>query len=202
MRGMRKFLSGFTISAFALVVLAACGDEGNKPRADAAQKLDAATDAPVTTPSCSDYCTKVMANCTATNQQYASMANCTDSCSHFMVGTSGMTAMNTVGCRIYHAELALTDPTTHCAHAGPGGGGQCGNVCGGYCKIAVAACPAQVVEATCSDDCSKYASAGKPYNISIQTGNTAECRLYHATAAATDPGGHCSHVGNNSTRCL
>lgn len=121
-----------------------------------------------------------------------------------MVGTLGMTTMNTVGCRSYHADAAQADPATHCQHAGPGGGGQCGNVCGGYCRIAEAVCPNQVSDQTCLTECMKYPSAGSAgmkYSSAIQSDNTAECRLYHATAAATDPGGHCGHVGDPSTLC-
>jgi hypothetical protein len=193
MPAMRSISISFALLFFAF---ASCGDNANTT-----PKVDASVDAPGGTPSCADYCTKVMANCTDTNKQYDNMADCTNSCQHFMLGTLGMMMMNTVGCRTYHAEAAKANPGTHCEHAGPSGAGQCGNVCGAYCKIAEAACPSQV-GTTCSADCSSYAKVtDKPYSIAIQSGNTAECRLYHATRAVTDPDPHCMHVGNASSTC-
>jgi len=191
------------ISLALLFAFIACGDGATKqPGVDLPLEVDAAIDAPPATPSCTAYCTKLMANCTGTNAQYSMLTDCMNSCSRFAVGTAGMTTTNTVGCRLYHAELAQTAPATHCVHAGPGGGDQCGSVCEGYCKIAVAVCSPQVGDQTkCMSDCATYASAGMPYNSKIQSGNTAECRLYHATAAATAPNPHCMHVGNASTTC-
>jgi hypothetical protein len=193
--------------AITFLFLAACGGGSkDKPAIDASgdgPTADAGIDAPpAALPTCADYCTKVMAACTAGLQQYANATDCMNSCQHFMLGATGMTSANTVGCRVYHAEAAVADPTTHCAHAGPGGGGTCGSVCNGFCSIAVPVCPTQQPNlGTCMTNCAGYTALGTPYNQSIQSGNTQECRLYHATAASTSPGVHCPHVATVSSTC-
>jgi hypothetical protein len=77
-------------------------------------------------PKCADYCTAYLANCTGDNNAYKNEADCLDQCSHFYPGEKGATEGDSVGCREYHAgNPALSDPDTHCPHAGPGGGGVC-----------------------------------------------------------------------------
>src|SRR5262245_30207367 len=77
---------------------------------------------PAAAPDCATYCTAIQANCTTTNAQYPDPAHCMAACAAFDVGTTGQTSGNTLGCRIYHAGMpAMTDPATHCKHAGPGG---------------------------------------------------------------------------------
>jgi len=76
-------------------------------------------------PTCADYCTEYLANCTADLNLYKDEADCLDQCSHWYPGTAADTAGDTVGCRLYHAEVALTDDETHCPHAGPGGADVC-----------------------------------------------------------------------------
>lgn len=193
---------------FAIVMLAACGDDKGKADIDAPVAADAAIDAPVMidappgTPSCAAYCTAIMANCTAGVQQYANATDCMNSCMNFPVGTGADTTTNTLGCRQYHAGLAQAAPNTHCVHAGPAGDGACGALCEGFCSIALARCPTQAPNANqCANACAGYATTGTPYNQSIQSGNTRECRLYHVTAASTSPNVHCPHIGQVSVTC-
>jgi len=151
---------------------------------------------------CNTYCTKIMSACTGANAQYSSMANCVDSCANFPVGAAADQSGNTLGCRINHADLAVSAPATHCVHAGPGGGGVCGMVCDGFCSIVVAECPALWTTQTCTNQqngCPSFSST-PPYKAP-SAGDTLECRLYHATMAATDPTNHCSHTTANSTVC-
>ena len=194
-------------SLLLLIALAgACGDDGGNKTIDApgtTGDTNPMIDAPPGgNPDCASYCTAIMTNCTAGNSQYSSAADCMNSCSKFMLGTLNQMTTNTVGCRLYHAQAAATGATLHCPHAGPGGDATCGTICEGYCTIAVAVCPTQAGNMqTCMTDCAGYGNAAGKYNSAIQSGDTKECRLYHATAASTAPGAHCPHVGDNSTTC-
>lgn len=180
-----------------LLVVAACGSDSStidaKPTggSDAKVFMDAAPQ-PAT---CSTYCSTITSACTgATNSQYGSMVTCIASCAHFPVGTAGEQSGDTLQCRAYHANAALVDPATHCVHAGPSGGSVCGTPCQGFCDMAVAECPTQYPAAAgCATTCGGM-TAGSAFDSSIQSGNTVSCRVYHATAASTDPTTHCPHI--------
>jgi hypothetical protein len=196
---------------FSLVLLiaitGACGDDrdkGGDGNADAPAGGDAAIDAAPLTLSCSSYCTAILATCTGALQQYGDMAACLGSCAHFTEGALGETSGNTLGCRIYHTEAAQGDAEAHCEHAGPGGGSMCGATsCEGFCSIAPVVCPMEWKANTCANNCAAIASV-PPYSVA-STGNTIECRLYHATIAATDAASattHCPHTDRmNSATC-
>lgn len=189
----------------------ACGSDSDK-RVDAAVAGDdALTDAlgdatpdssTNLTLDCASYCGGIMAACIGANAQYASMQNCLDSCADFPAGSLGQTSMNTLGCRVYHTEAARTNADSHCVHAGPGGGSMCGaDLCEGFCSIVVAECPTEWPNAGgCATECANFGSSGQPFSTAA-TGDTVECRLYHATMAATSPSGHCTHTDVNSAVC-
>jgi hypothetical protein len=165
------------------------GDDG--PAADAAPlALD-----------CASYCTAILATCTDTLAQYGTLDECMGSCNTFTVGTLGEMTGNTLGCRVYHTEAAQAAPDVHCGHAGPSGDSECGaSICEGFCSIAATICPTEWPAAQCSTRCGNLTST-PPYNIA-SSGDTVECRLYHATAAAADPGTHCPHTDRqNSATC-
>jgi hypothetical protein len=146
---------------------------------------------------CETYCDRTMANCTGSNAQYSGSDTCMASCTHFPEGTLADTSGNTLGCRIYHAGNAATDPTTHCIHAGPSGGGACGNPCDGFCSLVVAECPTQYPSASdCATVCATYATT-PPYSAAVTGGDDLSCRIYHATAASVDPTTHCPHTGSD-----
>ena len=68
---------------------------------------------------CDSYCTKVVANCTGTNAQFANNGACLGTCSAWAAGTAGATTGNSLACRMYHLSVAATDTTqagTHCPH--------------------------------------------------------------------------------------
>lgn len=182
-----------SVFALALITVAACGDDGDT-------KMDAQTQQLT----CDSYCTSVMTNCTGTNQQFASMANCMTSCSHYPVGAAADTSGNTLGCRTYHAGMpAMMAPDTHCRHAGPGGNGACGADCLGFCTLVLGSCTGANVQfggdmATCMTACNGYATT-PAYSSSVTTGNSFACRLYHATVASGDPAGHCGHTSSTGT---
>jgi hypothetical protein len=144
-----------------------------------------------------------MANCTGMNQQYGTMANCLHSCSVFPVGAASDISGNTLGCRIYHANAAMktNNPTLHCPHAGPGGGGACGADCVGYCQLAMHFCtPAMGAmmiytdNNDCMNTCAMFATT-KTLNVNdtvLQGQKQVACLLYHAQEASSDPPDHCN----------
>ncbi|HEY5949409.1 MAG TPA: hypothetical protein VIV40_28135 [Kofleriaceae bacterium] len=196
---MRKLL------LISFILLGCGGDDGNPTQMDAAtQGSDASADSSGgggTGLNCQDYCTAILARCTGAVAQYSSMANCVDSCSTFEVGTAGAMMGNTLACRVTHVDLAAASPTAHCGHAGPSGGTVCGaTLCEGFCSIVTAKCPTQFpTSGGCATICSGFSSV-PPYSTA-SSGDSAECRLYHATMAATAPGSHCSHTVDQSTVC-
>ena len=144
------------------------------------------------------YCTTIMTACSGSNQQYDAMENCMGACATYTIGTAADTGGNTLGCRLYHAHNALTDPVTHCIHAGPSGGGVCGNPCDGFCSIVDSVCPAQYPTGACTTLCPTYAAT--PTYTDPATGNTLSCRIYHATNAAAGSAAaaiHCAHAGSD-----
>jgi len=167
---------------------------------------------------CNGYCDEVMNACNGTNAQFTSTAQCLTFCASYpgysgmMVGTE--TTGNSLGCRSYHAGVALTYASTgttdlvayHCPHAGIlGGSGVCGSACDAYCNTIQAACSATgnvqfSSTAACLTACAAYDSTGM---AGAATGNTLQCRQYHAGVALQGDAAtqtlHCPHAGANPT---
>ena len=150
---------------------------------------------------CDAYCASIMGRCTQAHSQFATLANCKDSCANYSEGLAGDTAVDTLACRVDYVDLVASDADTNCYNAGPTGGDVCGERCGGFCVLALAKCPAQYPSAPdCPTTCGGFNPVPQ-YNSTIQSGNTFACRMYHATAAASDPAGHCSHIAVASSVC-
>ncbi|MEC9440390.1 MAG: DUF4331 family protein [Myxococcota bacterium] len=156
-------------------------------------------------PTCENYCTTVMANCTGDQEQYGSEAECLDYCNNvgeWGAGTKGATDGDTIACRIYHGnEPAKTDPALHCPHAGPSGGNVCGSWCDVYCSLSELNCSGAnqhyADTATCKTACEGFDASGSPGDAFF---DTVQCRIYHLGApAAVDPGTHCPHGGEVAT---
>lgn len=212
-----------------LIAITLVGCNGDNPSAIDAAPIDAVPDAPPVL-DCPTYCAEIQVNCTDTNAQYADRAACDAACKSFTVGTSTVTDMsgNTLGCRIYHAgPPSQTAPTTHCAHAGPGGDlitatspGFCsgGDICTSFCALEIAACgsldaplPGNPRDSTnnplfqyqnmanCVEACSKFDKT-HPYSTTA-SGNSLACRLNEAVRASISvmPDGamHCSATAAN-----
>lgn len=151
---------------------------------------------------CDGYCTRITANCTAANAQYLNKETCLSTCAFFAMGSESDMAGDTLGCRLYHAGAAQTDPQAHCTHAGPGGNGQCGANCDGFCTIATGACAADWPEvATCLTTCATFGDA-EPFDAGDVSGDTLACRLYHLTVATMFPDDHCPHTLPASETCI
>lgn len=185
-----------------LLALTACGDNKTLPPDSSRPRTDSGSGSnggPLTL-DCTSYCNAINTRCTGTNQQYANVQNCMDSCADFTAGTLGDSSGNTLGCRLYHTELSADAPDQHCVHAGPSGGMTCGTTCEGFCAIAPVECPTEWTVNQCASRCANITST-PPYSTA-STGNTIECRLYHLTMAATDPTNHCPHtVAMNNPVC-
>lgn len=154
---------------------------------------------------CSMYCQDIMANCTGPVAQYPSLDSCLNICATFRPGDPDDVSGNSFACRVYHTGAAATDAATHCVHAGPSGGGACGDNCQGFCSIATAICPAEHPDPdACLTECMGFPDT-EPFDTGDAGGNTLACRLYHLTVAATDDASaatHCPHTVTASPPCM
>ncbi|MCA9622154.1 MAG: hypothetical protein KC731_24190 [Myxococcales bacterium] len=230
---MRTWMGLAGVAALALVTVAACGgdDEGSGGSGGSGTGTNTGTGTGTNTGTgtgtntgtntgtgtgggdppldCATYCDLVDTNCTGDNQQYTNKQICMDVCEAFDPGTkgTGMTASgeNTLGCRIYHAnDPAAADPATHCTHAGPGGDGQCGTNCEGFCTIQETVCGFGGVDnnqfvdmAACMAACAMMDTSVK-YNTSqvTSTNEAFACHMYHLQVAADS-----TMAGAASTHC-
>ena len=157
----------------------------------------APVDAGPVAPTCEQYCTAIMANCTGAMSQYKDEATCLSTCkdiAKFPVGTADDKGGNTVGCRTYHAGAAKGDAKLHCPHAGPTGGNVCGNWCENYCHLSKTNCSGDLSlykdDLACMDACKTADATGLP---GASTGTTLQCSIYHLTAAGSNAKLHCPH---------
>jgi hypothetical protein len=212
----RLVWSGAVLAAVVIGATAwACGgdDATTPPPRDAGNDTtvvpppDTGADSPVPdTLSCANYCAKVKNNCTGALAQYADEPECVRMCPRLPLGVQGDQGNNSVACRQYHA--GNTPAATHCPHAGPYGGGVCGQRCEAFCAVALATCitgdagPPDAgplsSNAACMAECALW-NATDPSTPSGPTqGNTLACREYHLRAAngsgATSPQVHCPHA--------
>jgi hypothetical protein len=154
---------------------------------------------------CERYCNTVAANCPAPNEQYASPGACRAVCEKLEPGNEGGLRENTVECRLARAELAgvTGEPVTYCASAGPGGAGVCGSNCEGYCTIMAKTCTLLIGSfEACLPECASVPDLSDPpdnitYDISVQAGDSVQCRLFHVSAATVDAIQHCGHASGS-----
>ncbi|MBZ0232297.1 MAG: hypothetical protein K8M05_08080 [Deltaproteobacteria bacterium] len=154
---------------------------------------------------CDDYCTLVMRNCQGAVAQYSDQSTCMATCRAMEVGTPGARDGNTIACRTFWAAIAEGE-MAECTSAGPGGDGTCGTNCESFCNATLAICadqnnPPYASSAECTTACGSF-SAAEPFDASDIAGDTLACRIYHMTAASTDPDTHCQHTGVASVTCI
>ena len=151
---------------------------------------------------CDTYCDNVIANCTGNNVVYSDAANCQSTCAAMPKGDPSDQGVNSVWCRAYHAgDPAAGNPGLHCPHTSVSSDDDvCGTACEAYCDQAMANCTGANELYPTRGDC-ETACAG--FNVGAwddTTGDTVECRAYHASfPAAGDPGFHCPHAGEVPT---
>lgn len=200
------------------LLVVGCGDNKEAPaRPDARQRIDAAVpgdgdlgdggtdpdampDAGPQAFDCATYCSVIQSACTGDNEQYESAADCARACATFPMGTEGMTATNTLGCRLTHANTAAMTPAsaaTECPAAGPAGDTTCGTTCQAFCGMIDDVCPGQWNATLCPAQCLAKPDLAGDYNTTdAMSGDTEECRLYWATV------GTCANtVRNNNPVC-
>jgi hypothetical protein len=157
---------------------------------------------------CDVYCATAAEVCTGDNLLYPDAVACQRACSGMKQGTAGEATGNTLQCRIFHLELGRVDPHHHCPHASESGADKCiypnEARCRSYCGSAMENClnanglfPSADA---CLDACFTILDAGVAGD---EVGNTVECRVTHAEAAAADPSTHCPAAAvEGSTLCI
>jgi hypothetical protein len=172
---------------------------------------------PQRSPTCSYYCSTIIKNCTGPYAEFVGSGDaqslCTTMCqvydSNNQISASND---NTLGCRIYYAEQAASDPNTNCRIAGPLGGGVCGtSPCALFCSLDVQYCNSMTIDTPAYanvDDCAT-ACASYPYMLVgpdlLDSTNTLNCRFWHLENAygSTQAGMfHCPHTVQASALCV
>jgi len=164
---------------------------------------------------CAAYCANIQVNCAGENAEYISTFVCMQMCAQFEPGVPGDETQNSLACRIWHTTAAKTDPTVHCRHAGPLGGGVCGtDPCNEFCTLDVALCstenpPPYPSESQCNTSCDAftYDQTTSDGDLAEESGNTLNCRLYHLESAYDTQANpeatttHCPHTAVASATC-
>jgi len=160
------------------------------------------------------YCSTLEYNCgngTSANAQFAMGQQCLATAAGYLDDATddarNDNTGNNLGCREYHSQAARSS-TVHCEHAGPSGGGYCGNRRDAWGAILNAApchdptvqmfvglvgnATTDVVVPTGVSTATPYV----PYSTSFDTlKNTQICRIYHLGVASTAGAAlfHCAH---------
>jgi len=160
---------------------------------------------------CGHYCDVIMKNCTGANQEYLTRDICVSMCQVFDLGTISDSADDTLGCRIWHADVAAESPAIHCRHAGPLGGQHCGDTCQAFCDLDTTYCSGAESAydgglSACRGTCPGYAYDIGPDagDLTTESGDTLNCRLWHLETAYGSSAAapiHCPHTGLDSATC-
>ena len=160
---------------------------------------------------CEALCEVMAEACPAdgSHGQFGSDAVCEPTCADFAGWVAGWAddySANSIGCRINHAESALLQPATHCAHAGPTGGGQCGSFCENYCWLAQRNCAGEASlypgTPACVAACAGFATDGA---VGDDSSDTVQCRVTHLILAGLEPATapeHCPDGADDSPVCV
>jgi hypothetical protein len=148
---------------------------------------------PVEEPNCPDYCALMEDSCPGSFDEGICQLTCNGL--GFAPGTLADDAVNTLGCRMYHAATNFYG-FGGCEAAYISGGDVCGPYCDTYCDLALSLCtgPSQLFNSldTCDLACGFYAKNGGTYDYK---GDTIQCRFNHFAGAINNPGLHCPHAG-------
>ncbi len=159
---------------------------------------------------CDSYCDVIAKNCTGANSEYVNRLACKEMCKHFETGRDGEQSGDSLACRVYHTNAAKLDPDVHCRHAGPTGGGHCGDdPCKAFCLLDFAICGSRnplpyASEQACRQICPQYTYAASGMGVgdlTMQDGPTLNCRIYHLESAVNDPDTHCNHTTFSNVHC-
>ncbi|MEZ4469038.1 MAG: hypothetical protein R3F43_32550 [bacterium] len=141
---------------------------------------------------CEVYCDFMETNCAGS---FPNHEVCMGSCALFPADAApGSTDGNSLQCRTYHASFpAAADGALHCPHAAIEGGAVCGSYCDVYCDLMARNCAGTYAdEIACQASCAGFPDG----NTGDQSGNSVQCRIYHAgLPASADAQTHCPHAG-------
>jgi hypothetical protein len=155
---------------------------------------------------------------------FPSLNSCMNACAKYPVGMTSDTSGDTLGCRLYHANLAAgseANAMTHCPHASMSGGGMCGDRCANFCALATSICTTKdgvtaPVFSSVGDCMTRCGTAPFAFNSSypemVVDSPTLNCAFYHLSEAFADPydadagtaatnsaaGGHCDDFNPNN----
>jgi hypothetical protein len=188
----------------------------------AAGTTGAAGAPPTSLAACTNYCTKIMANCTGVNQQYSDMANCMKVCTFMPGGVPADDGVNTAYCRANAATAAAMDTAavkSKCFAAGPLSYGACGSDCDLFCATALSYCGAAAGYKS-MDDCNTicsglnrvvdftmpgHYSATYTPGATPETKDTLECRAFYlfidALQSTASQATNCPNAANMSAMC-
>jgi len=180
---------------------------------------------------CDNYCGLMAKNCSGQNLEYLSDDVCHRLCGYLDKGEfyppqSEPDHVDTLGCRLFYAAGAATEPAAQCRRAGPLGSTSCGGPCRPFCNLEWRYCtddngfaiyPGQI--AGCEGICNGNVDAGgdsggyayvldggdlvDPRGTMIETGDTLNCRMWHVEYGIVTnlPAVHCPHTAQVSTTC-
>ena len=198
---MSRHTSLLVASILALVALAGCSfaEDLDEVKAKAEAQRDLSSNA---SPLCIQYCDLALEGCKGGDTLFEDEVTCFAACEEFPDnGVDTERYGDTVQCRVSHLITALElEPSVHCAHGSPGGGGTCTGVsrCGSYCGFMLETCGEfQFFDSSnfrddCTSTCLTYSMLG---NDNDETGNSFQCRYRAALAATDDPQTHCPNAG-------
>jgi hypothetical protein len=92
-------------------------------------------------------------------------------------------------------DSTTTTTTTTTTGGGGEGGGTTGATCASYCALVTANCTAGNLQYADNTQCLAACAAFEQGEPGATSGNSLECRQYHADFAENDPVTHCVHGG-------
>lgn len=148
-------------------------------------------------PLCEEFCDVVMESCSGSSKMYHDRRTCLSVCELLPAGEEGDENVNSVQCRLRQARVTV-EPPIDCPGAGIGGDGICGDNCEALCKVMIEVCTEFTAYQTFSDcmaDCDGILDTGGfDFEKDETSGNTVQCRLWHAAAATQLKERHCPHA--------
>ena len=157
---------------------------------------------------CDNYCELASQSCVADNAIFESNEECMTACAEFDTeGKINDSQGNTVQCRLnYLGAPAFGDPETNCPEGSPEDTEACAgdNLCQEYCATMDVNCIGEFSQfadmAECMANCPGFPTDGEE---GAKTGDSVQCRLYHAGAALDEPSVHCPSAGaSGGTLCV
>lgn len=201
---INDFQQGDTVQCRLIQLTAAFQDEARCSRATFVAD-EVCVEAEAAELSCEAYCRNVMGACTDENAQYESEDQCLALCDIFEEGVLGDSKGNTLACRTYHAEAALSGPDTHCPHAGPTGASVCHDAetpgaCPIYCELEARHCNTDDPLSECIEECATQfedegGASGRGYAVATAEDNDdLLCRFLQLSRAAEGDASACQQV--------